>query len=254
MLGATPWKQQIAEIIGVVTGAIIIGPTLTLLHDAYRITVTACELDPIVVNNGIADCSGALLAPQAELIGAITQGAFTGDINFQMVLLGAIIASVLIWKKMPVMSVAIGIYLPLGLSVPIMIGGLVSAIALQSARIRIDGTLNSEPSAEAKDAMSEVEARGVLIGAGFIAGESLLGVVIAAMEVLDIKLYDALGINTLGNFLSLVFFAWFVGVFMVFVWNQLPKSGSIISDMRIIISYAIKRLASIFNPIIRFLL
>ena len=52
-----PLKQQIAEVIGVVTGAIIIGPTLTLLHDAYRITVTACEMDPIVVNNGVADCS-----------------------------------------------------------------------------------------------------------------------------------------------------------------------------------------------------
>ena len=254
MLGATPWKQQIAEVIGVVTGAIIIGPTLTLLHDAYRITVTACEMDPIVVTNGVADCSSALLAPQAELIGAITQGAFTGDINFQMVLLGALIAAVLIWRKMPVMSVAIGIYLPLGLSVPIMLGGVISAIAMQSAIIRIDGNLNSEPSKAAKEAMSKVEARGVLIGAGFIAGESLLGVVIAAMEVLDIKLYEILGINTLGNFLSLVFFAWFVGVFMVFVWNQLPSSGNILKDVKIIIMNAVKRLSAIFYPIIRFIL
>ena len=102
--------------------------------------------------------------------------------------------------------------------------------------------------------MSKVEARGVLIGAGFIAGESLLGVVIAAMEVLDIKLYEILGINTLGNFLSLVFFAWFVGVFMVFVWSQLPSSGSILKDVKMIFMNALKRLSSIFYPIIRFIL
>ena len=155
---------------------------------------------------------------------------------------------------MPVMSVAIGIYLPLGLSVPIMIGGVISAIAMQSAIIRIDGNLNSEPSKAAKEAMSKVEARGVLIGAGFIAGESLLGVVIAAMEVLDIKLYEILGINTLGNFLSLVFFAWFVGVFMVFVWSQLPSSGSILRDVKMILMNALKRLSAIFYPIIRFIL
>ena len=73
---------------------------------------------------------------------------------------------------MPVMSVAIGIYLPLYLSVPIMAGGIISHILLSSARLRIDGTLEGEPSEDATAAVKEVQDKGVLIGAGFIAGES----------------------------------------------------------------------------------
>ena len=77
---------------------------------------------------------------------------------------------------------------------------------------------------------------------------------IAAMEVLDIKLYDMLGINTLGNFLSLVFFAWFVGVFMMFVWSQLPNSGNLLKDVKMILINAAKRLGTIFSPILRYFL
>ena len=76
---------------------------------------------------------------------------------------------------MPVMSVAIGIYLPLYLSVPIMAGDNFSHLAF-SARLRIDGTLEGEPSEDANAAVKEVQDKGVLIGAGFIAGESLMGV------------------------------------------------------------------------------
>ena len=146
MVGATPWRQQVAEIIGVVTGAIVIGPTLALLHKAFQISRTACantNLELAVADQ--YDCSNALFAPQAELIGAIVQGAFGGDLNLQMVTLGALIAVVLIYLRMPVMSVAIGIYLPLGLSVPIMLGGVISYFALRSAHLRIDGTLEGAP-------------------------------------------------------------------------------------------------------------
>ena len=86
-------------------------------------------------------CSKALFAPQAELIGAIVQGAFGGDLNIQMVVLGAAIAVALIRLQMPVMSVAIGIYLPLGLSVPIMVGGIISHVMLRSAHLRVNGVL-----------------------------------------------------------------------------------------------------------------
>ena len=75
MVGATPWRQQTAEIIGVVTGAVIIGPTLQLLHNAFRISKTACEINPLPSDPG---CDKALFAPQAELIWAIVQGAFGG--------------------------------------------------------------------------------------------------------------------------------------------------------------------------------
>ena len=90
MLGATPKRQQVAEIIGVLTGAVVIGPVLSLLHDAFRISQTACQMNPLPND---PTCSKALFAPQAELIGAIVQGAFGGDLNIQMVVLGAAIPS-----------------------------------------------------------------------------------------------------------------------------------------------------------------
>ncbi|MDE0556855.1 MAG: oligopeptide transporter, OPT family [Candidatus Poseidoniaceae archaeon] len=238
MVGATPWRQQIAEIIGVVTGAIVIGPTLKLLHEAFRISSTACALDPLP---GDPECKNALFAPQAELIGAIVEGAFGSGLNLQMVLLGAVIAVVLIRLSMPVMSVAIGIYLPLGLSVPIMLGGVISYIALRSAHLRIDGTLDREPSSEAVTAAKEVESRGVLIGAGFIAGESIMGVFVAILIVMKINLPELLGIGVLGNLLSLAFFAWFVGIFIWLATRALPEGGNLLTDAIAVVRNAILR-------------
>ena len=244
MVGATPWRQQTAEIIGVVTGAVIIGPTLQLLHNAFRISKTACEINPLPSDPG---CEKALFAPQAELIGAIVQGAFGGGLNIEMVLLGAVIAIVLIVLKMPVMSVAIGIYLPLALSVPIMLGGIISYFALNSAYIRIDGSIKSNPSIAAKKAAKEVENRGVLIGAGFIAGESLLGVFIALLIVSDIKLNEIFSVTTLGDFFSLMFFGWFVAVFIWLATRALPKGGNLLTESRMIVLDACQKLFNAFK-------
>jgi hypothetical protein len=164
------------------------------------------------------------------LIGAIVQGAFGGDLNLQMVMLGAIIAVALIMLKMPVMSVAIGIYLPLGLSVPIMLGGVISYFAINSAYIRIDGRLDGTPSVEAEKAAKDVENRGVLIGAGFIAGESILGVFIAVLIVLNIRLDIIFGVSTLGDLFSLLFFGWFVAVFIWLATRALPKGGNLLTE------------------------
>jgi putative OPT family oligopeptide transporter len=253
MVGATPWKQQTAEIIGVTVGAIVIGPVLSLLHDAFRITNTACMADPLP---GDPECKNALFAPQAELIGAIVQGAFGGEMNLPMVLLGGIIAVILIRLAMPVMSVAIGIYLPLYLSVPIMAGGIISHVLLSSARLRIDGSLEGEPSKEANLAVKEVQDKGVLIGAGFIAGESLMGVLLAVFIVADNK-WSGMGIlpkdwfggiGTLGNFASLLFFGWFVAVFIMLSARALPKKGNLIGDLLYVLSDAAKRLSGVFKP------
>ena len=249
MVGATPWRQQVAEIIGVVTGAIVIGPTLALLHKAFQISRTACantNLELAVADQ--YDCSNALFAPQAELIGAIVQGAFGGDLNLQMVTLGALIAVVLIYLKMPVMSVAIGIYLPLGLSVPIMLGGVISYFALRSAHLRIDGTLEGTPSKEAVVAAKEVENRGVLIGAGFIAGESILGVFIAVLIVLNIRLPEIFGVVTLNNVFSLLFFGWFVGVFIWLATRARPKGGNLFNEALVIASDVMKKFVAALLP------
>ncbi len=244
MVGATPWRQQTAEIIGVTVGAIVIGPVLSILHDAFRISNTACMANPRPED---PTCQDALFAPQAELIGAIVQGAFGGDINLPMVILGAVIAVILIRLAMPVMSVAIGIYLPLYLSVPIMAGGIISHILLSSARLRVDGTLDGEPSEDAKLAVKDVQDKGVLIGAGFIAGESLMGVLLAIFIVAEqdpSKWFG--GIGTLSYTLSLIFFAWFVAVFIMLSARALPPKGNLGLDLVYVASDAAKKLRGAF--------
>ena len=252
MVGATPWRQQIAEIIGVVVGALVIGPVLSILHKAFYITQTACYR---LEGDGSAVCEDALFAPQAELIGAIVQGAFGGELNLQMVLLGAIIAVILIRLGMPVMSVAIGIYLPLYLSVPIMAGGVISHILLSSARLRIDETLDGEPSKEAKFAIKEVQDKGVLIGAGFIAGESLMGVLLAVFIVADknfpnngILPSDWFGgIGTLGDMFSFLFYLWFVAIFVMLSARALPNKGRLGSDCMYVLADGANRLRKAFT-------
>ena len=258
MVGATPWRQQIAEIVGVITGAFVIGPTIALLHKAFQISSTACIAtnerivagvqEPIDTPDGFYNCNDALFAPQAELIGAIVKGAFAGDINLPMVFLGAALAVVLIRLSMPVMSVAIGIYLPLKLSVPIMLGGILSSLAIGSAYLRVDGTLDREPSKDAKQAAYEVESRGVLIGAGFIAGESILGVLIAVLIVLKIDINKIFNITELPQWLSLVFFAWFVGVFLWLTTRSLPSGGNLVKDILSTASHALKKFVRSFIP------
>ena len=244
MVGATPWRQQTAEIIGVIVGALVIGPVLSILHNAFRISKTACENNP---RPDDLNCDDALFAPQAELIGAIVKGAFGGEINLPMVLLGAVIAIVLIRLAMPVMSVAIGIYLPLYLSVPIMAGGIISHVLLSSARLRIDGRLDGKPSKEAELAIKEVQDKGVLIGAGFIAGESLMGVLLAVFIVANMDPSSWFGgIGTLSYGLSLIFFAWFVGVFIMLSARALPNKGKLSSDLVYISADAAKKLRGVF--------
>jgi len=262
MVGATPWKQQTAEIIGVVVGAIVIGPVLSILHSAFQISQTAClrtneRIDAGLQDGPLYDCAGdALMAPQAELIGAIVKGAFGGDLNIPMVLLGGIIAIILIRLAMPVMSVAIGIYLPLYLSVPIMAGGIISHVLLSSARLRIDDTLEGESSKKAKEAVKEVQDKGVLIGAGFIAGESLMGVLLAVFIVADKEWpHNGIlpkdwfgGIGTLSSGYSLLFYAWFVAVFIMLTARALPNKGNLFGDLIFVLSDGAKRLRKVFTP------
>ena len=122
-----------------------------------------------------------------------------------------------------------------------MFGGVISYIALRSSHLRIDGTLDREPSSEAVTAAKEVESRGVLIGAGFIAGESIMGVFVAVLIVMKINLPELLGIGVLGNLLSLAFFAWFVGIFIWLATRALPEGGNLLTDAIVVARNAISR-------------
>ncbi len=169
LVQATPRSQQWAEVIGAAIPAVVIAPILTLLHHAY----------------GIGDGTPtALKAPQASLFAGMTQAIFgEGDLPVKMVLIGIGIALALHLGdellrlkqsnfRLHVMPIAVGIYLPLSLSSPIAIGGLVAFAVHRLAAQR-----------------DEAKSKGVLIASGFIAGEAIAGIIAAALIVLGVGLF-----------------------------------------------------------------
>ena len=160
LVGATPKYQQWTEIIGVIIPAFVIAPVLTLLHKAYGIGT-------------------GLKAPQATLFASISNAIFgDGNLPYRMVFAGVILGILLIigdtflkkaksrWR-LHVMPVAIGIYLPFSLSIPMVIGGLIKvAVDKRLGRTGEDGSDN-----------------GTLLGSGLIAGESIMGVTLAGFVV-----------------------------------------------------------------------
>jgi putative OPT family oligopeptide transporter len=194
LVGSTPRKQQYAEIIGAVVPAMVIAPVLTLLHHAY----------------GIGD---QLKAPQATLFASLTSGIFgQGEIPFGLVGAGAGVGIALIaadaWLKsrgsrfrLHPMPVAVGMYLPFTLSVPIFLGGLVRHFAGRRRAQVPEGRASfaAEDGAGVpgprkvkeeggKEKESEASNAGILLSSGLIAGESIMGVGIAAAVYLDVKL------------------------------------------------------------------
>ena len=163
LVGATPWRQQLMLCIGVVTSAMVIAPVLNLLARAYGIGVPdATHLHP-------------LLAPQATMMAAVSKVLLGASLPLSMIVTGGLIGAAVIildeWLRRsdagfraPVLAVAVGIYLPQDLSVPIFVGGLLSYLARRRRRAGGDESLAG---------------RGMLFAAGMIAGESLTGVVLA---------------------------------------------------------------------------
>jgi len=168
MIGATPWRQQTMLAIGAATSALVMGPVLNLLAKAYGIGVPSPEHpDP-------------LLAPQAMLMASVSKGLFGGSLPWDMITIGAGIGVAIIvvdeWLKArgakfraPVLAVAVGIYLPLELSVPIFLGGLLSHFALKL--LGADGASEEETEKRNRN--------GMLFAAGMITGEALMGILIA---------------------------------------------------------------------------
>ncbi|MCS5533324.1 MAG: oligopeptide transporter, OPT family [Candidatus Poseidoniaceae archaeon] len=235
LVGATPWKQQTAELIGVIVGAIVAPLTLTILNEAFRITPTYCAAKP----HPVTGCSNVLEAPQAEIIGTLIEGIFGGTVNTPMIGLGVIVAAIIIGSRwylgksgptLPIMSIAIGMYLPFYLSATIFLGGVLNHLVTRTAHLRVDGSLAGQPSEKAVKSGKELVSRGTLLSAGLIAGEALMGVVVAAFIVLSSfspipRPDDWLPfLGTLGPVLSTMFFLWFFGVFTWLVTRNLPPS------------------------------
>ena len=149
VLGATPWKQQVGELVGVTASALAIGGVLVMLHRAWGFG------------------SDAISAPQATLMKVIVEGIMDGGLPWGFIGIGAAIAVVLAVLRVPVMPVAIGIYLPVGLSVTMFAGGL-----LRWAVSRRQG-----------EEAASVEGVGTLFSAGLVAGEGLCGIILAILAL-----------------------------------------------------------------------
>jgi putative OPT family oligopeptide transporter len=150
ILGATPMKQQIGEIIGVVVSAFTIGGVLILLDSAWGFGSTA------------------LSAPQATLMKMIVEGVMDGNLPWGLVFIGVFIAVAIEILGIPVLPVAIGLYLPLELSATIMVGGVVRYVI--------------DRKASDKDKKNEANG-GILFASGMIAGEGLVGILLAILTV-----------------------------------------------------------------------
>ena len=150
LLGATPWKQQIGEFMGVTASALAIGGVFVLLHRAWGFG------------------SDAITAPQATLMKVIVEGIMEGGLPWNLIGIGAAIAAVLALLRVPVMPVAIGMYLPAGLSVTMFAGGL---LRLAVSRLHGEGA-------------EKAEETGTLFSAGLVAGEGLCGIVLAILALI----------------------------------------------------------------------
>lgn len=176
LVKATPWHQQIALMIGVVVGALVISPILELLYKAYGFTGALPRPD--------MDASQALGAPQATLMTTIAKGIFAHNLNWDFILIGVLIGAVLIVAdtllrktsagkySLPVLAVGMGIYLPPTINMPIFIGSVLA----WWIKNRI--TKNSA-AAQRERNLKLAERKGTLFAAGLIVGESLIGVIMA---------------------------------------------------------------------------
>ena len=173
LVDATPWKQQVALVAGVLAGAAVIPPVLDLLNKAYGFAGMP-GVDP----------ARALAAPQAGLISALAQGVIQGNIDWSLIALGAAIGVVLIFldallgrfsksAALPPLAVGLGIYLPTSTTLMIVVGAIVGWYFDKRAE------RGSKPEA--------TKQLGVLLASGMIVGESIIGVLIAGIVVFSGK-------------------------------------------------------------------
>lgn len=170
LVGATPWKQQIMQVVGVASGAAVIVPVLSLLQAKYGIgEVTALHPHP-------------LSAPQATLMANLARGVFGGSLPWHLVIMGGGIGIAIIAVdqrlaaknhafRLPVLGVALGMYLPLKLSATICLGGLLAELAYRQVGEHSRNLVGKES--------------GLLVAAGLITGEAIMGIGLAVPVALS---------------------------------------------------------------------
>ncbi|OOX89176.1 oligopeptide transporter, OPT family [Campylobacter coli] len=217
LVGATPWKQQVALLIGCVFGALAIVPVLNLLYQAYGF-VGAMPREGM-------DVSSALAAPQANLMSTIAQGIFNHNIEWSYITFGVVIGIFIIIidkilrkngnLSLPPLAVGIGIYLPPSVNIPLVIGGILKYFVMRYLAKKYEN--NSHKS----EKITTHEQKGILFASGLIVGESIFGVIIAAITVFSVSMGGSesplklsfLNIHN-NELLGLVFF---IGVVLYFI-------------------------------------
>lgn len=183
IVGATPMWQQIGELIGAVVAALTIGGVMYLLHAAW----------------GFGN-SSQLPAPQATLMKLVVEGVMGGTLPWGLVFCGVFVAIVIEILGLPVLPVSIGLYLPIHLSAPIFVGGMIRKL-VESQKADTE-----EAAALKKDRVD----RGLLYSSGMIAGEGLIGIFLAVLAVIPMRGGTAaqyIQLNfSLGNAGGIVFF------------------------------------------------
>ncbi len=198
ILGATPKKQQIGEIIGVVASALAIGFTLNLLNSAWGFG------------------SEELGAPQATLMKMVIEGIMGGNLPWGLILVGVFLAVVVEIIGIPVLPFAIGVYLPVQLNACIMVGGII--------RLVFDRMKNEEKK-------NRTVNDGILFCSGMIAGEGLVGILLAVLTVFGVgEALDLSGMLDLPGWASnvgaLVVFALVILSLLKFsVWKKQKKAA-----------------------------
>lgn len=225
LVGATPWKQQVALLVGCVFGALAIVPVLNLLYQAYGF-VGAMPREGM-------DASSALAAPQANLMSTIAQGIFHHNIEWCYMAFGVFVGILMIiidkilrrTQKMslPPLAIGIGIYLPPAVNIPLVIGGILKYIVMQHL------TKKYAKNSHKEEKLASCEQRGTLFASGLIVGESIFGVIIAGITVFSVSMggsENPLALN-LANFHDSELFAliFFVGVVLYFIKRIVKKDA-----------------------------
>ncbi|MBQ1941421.1 MAG: oligopeptide transporter, OPT family [Selenomonadaceae bacterium] len=186
ILGATPVKQQIGEIIGVVASALTVGCVLYLLDAAWGYG------------------SKELAAPQATLMKMIVEGVITANLPWDLIMMGAALAVAVEILGIPVLAFAIGLYLPIYLTAPLFVGGVIRAFYENKKKFASEeaktGALNN----------------GILLGSGMIAGEGIVGIILAVLAALNIDT-DMSGVLDLGQLGGLAAFILLVVVMIRYI-------------------------------------
>ncbi|MEW6026932.1 MAG: oligopeptide transporter, OPT family [Planctomycetota bacterium] len=200
LVGATPYKQQIAEFIGVLAPALVIAWVLLLLHTTYGL-----------------GSEGQLQAPQATLMHIIVKGVISQELPWVLLLIGIFIGACIEFMGISSLPFAIGLYLPFTLSAPIIIGGLVAGLVSATTK---------------KDEFEQTNEKGILFSSGLVAGDALIGIILALLASVSVdkvlKLRDEIPDGPMESLLGFgLFIALAIGLIVIVKLKGSPPEAGL---------------------------